>query len=199
MAKKQVIQNLISGGIGVLPTDTIYGIVGSALNPDVVAKIYRLRKRNLKKPLIVLISGFADLLKLGIKLKSEQEKILKQIWPGPISVILPCPKKSWEYLHRGTRSLAVRMPKNKTLRAILAQTGPLVAPSANFEGQPPATTVAEAKEYFKNNINFYEDGGKKKIIPSTLIKLNRDKVEIIRKGLGLSIVEGFVNKKASMN
>ncbi len=189
MAKKQVIQSLINGGIGVIPTDTIYGIVGSALNQDVVAKIYRLRKRNLKKPLIVLINDFSDLLKFGIKLNPEQETTLMQIWPGPISVILPCAKKSLEYLHRGTKSLAVRMPKTKTLRAILAQAGPLVAPSANFEGQAPATTVAEAKRYFKDSIDFYEDGGKKKIVPSTIIKFNKDKVEVVREGLGINKIK----------
>ncbi len=147
MAKKQVTTSEIaeilkSGGVGVLPTDTMYGIVGSALNKKTVAKIYKLRYRAPHKPLIVLISSFSDLPKLGIKLKPAEQKILKKIWPAPVSIILPCFKKSLEYLHRGTKTLAVRMPKVKFLTGILAKTGPLVAPSANLEGQPPAKTYS---------------------------------------------------------
>lgn len=186
MAKKQIVRILKDGGIGVLPTDTMYGIVGSALNKKTVAKIYRLRKRNLKKPLIILIADFLDLQKLGIKPNALEQKVLKQIWPAPISVILPCSKKSLEYLHRGTKTLAIRMPKNKQLLKLLSETGPLVAPSANHEGQPPAKTIKEAKKYFGNKVDFYVDAGKKNITPSTIIKFNKDRIEIIRPGVGMS-------------
>lgn len=198
MAKKQlttleIAEILKSGGVGVLPTDTMYGIVGSALNKKAVAKIYSLRKRNLKKPLIVLISGYSDLLKLGIKLKLSEGKLLKKIWPAPVSVILPCQKESLKYLHRGTKALAVRMPKNKFLISILSQTGPLVAPSANLEGQPPAKTIKEAKKYFGDRVDFYFDAGKKAIIPSTLIEIKKTGIQILRSGAGDFTMEPIVH------
>lgn len=183
MEVKEVIKILKKGGIGVLPTDTLYGLVGSAFSPKAVARIYKVRKRNLKNPLIVLISGFSDFGKFDIKLSKRIILFLKKIWPGPVSVILPCPSEKFFYLHRGTRTLALRLPATRWLRAFLKKTGPLVAPSANIEGRPPALTIGQAKKYFGNKIDFYFSvrggsafGGDKNVLkrtPSVLIEIKR--------------------------
>jgi len=100
---------LKEGALGVIPTDTIYGICGSALKKEVVEKIYRLRKRNFKKPMIILISSINDLQYFRIRLNPFQKRILKQLWPGSVSVILKCPLEKFSYLHRGIKTLALRM------------------------------------------------------------------------------------------
>jgi len=123
---------LKSGGIGVMPTDTIYGLVGSALSKKTVLRIYKVRQRDLRKPFIVLIGSLGDLKKFGVKLNPRHLAFLRKIWPGPVSVILPCTGREFYYLHRGTRSLAFRLPKDKGLINLLKKTGPLVAPSANI-------------------------------------------------------------------
>jgi len=175
-----IINRLNSGKIGVIPTDTIYGIVGSALNPVVVEKIYQLRRRAVDKPMIILISSLDDLEKFDVKLTDKQKEFLQKNWPNPLSVILPCKCEKFKYLHRGTNSLAFRMPKDKKLLEMLRQTGPLVAPSANFEGEKPAETVEEAKKYFADQAAFYVKG-KIKSKPSTIIKLDEEgKVDILR-------------------
>lgn len=179
--KTILVQVLKRGGVGVLPTDTIYGIVGSARNKNTVAKIYRLRKRNLKKPMIILIASVADLKKFGVRLQAPARKVLKKAWPGKVSVILPCPSKKFTYLHRGTYGLAFRMPRPAWLRALLKATGPLVAPSANVEGEPPARTIGEAKKYFTDKVDFYVDAGKMVSKPSTLIAISGDEVKVLRK------------------
>ncbi len=168
-------------GVGVLPTDTLYGIVGSAFSKRVVERIYALKGRNTKKPFIVLIHSILDLKKFGIKIAPAQKKILDSVWPGPVSVILPCPQKKFEYLHRGTKSLAFRLPKNRMLREILKKTGPIVAPSANPEGLPPAATVAEARKYFGGSVDFYLAGGRKVGKPSKIISLLGPESEVLRK------------------
>lgn len=172
---------LKEGVAAVMPTDTIYGICGSALNEKTVEKIYRLRKRDLKKPMIVLISGLDDLKILGVKLSRKDQEILKAIWPAKISVVLECKNKKFGYLHRETKTLAFRIPQSKFLVKILKIAGPLVAPSANWEGDRPARTISEAKKYFGNKVVYYDAG---KIIgrASTLIKLKNGKYEIIRMG-----------------
>lgn len=173
MDYSEITISLKKGKIGVMPTDTIYGIVGSALNPDTVEEIYRLRKRATDKPFIILISKFSDLKKFNIKLTDKQNKFLKKIWPNPISVVLP-----W-----GKKSLAFRMPKNKKLLELLKKVGPLVAPSANIAGKKPAETIKEAKKYFGNAVDFYVDGGEIKSKASTLVQLNEDGTFIVlRKG-----------------
>lgn len=132
----ETVDILKGGGVGVLPTDTIYGLVGSALNPKTVRRIYKIRKRNLKKPLIILISSLRDLAKFDISLGVEDKKLIKRFWPGPVSIIFRCSIKELEYLHRGKKSLAFRLPKDRILCDLIKKTGPLVAPSANPEGSP---------------------------------------------------------------
>jgi L-threonylcarbamoyladenylate synthase len=172
---------LKDGGIGILPTDTLYGLVGQALNPDTVERIYQVRKRRPDKPFIVLISDISDLDKLEIKLDDKSKKVLEKVWPGQVSVILPCSNKKLEYLHRGM-NLAIRLPDQQRLKDIIKSTGPLVAPSANFEGENPAYTIAEAKDYFGDRVDFYEDVGKLESEPSTLIRLKDGEIEVLRQG-----------------
>lgn len=174
---------LAAGGVGVLPTDTIYGIVGSALVPDTVERIYRLRRRNKKKPMIVLIQSLVELGRFGVSLTAKERAIARRLWPGKVSIILPCRSAKFAYLHRGTRTLAFRMPEPHWLRAMLRATGPLVAPSANFEGEPPAKTIAEAKRYFGSRVEFYGDAGKMVSAPSTLVAFKDGVVKVLRQGV----------------
>ncbi|MEK7062288.1 MAG: L-threonylcarbamoyladenylate synthase [Patescibacteria group bacterium] len=170
---------LKGGAVGVIPTDTIYGICGSAFNRKTVEKIYKLRKRNSQKPVIVLIGSFDDLEKFGVKLSNYQKKFLTEIWPGKVSVILKCPLKKFFYLHRGTKTIAFRMPKNKELVKILKISGPLAAPSANSEGRKPAKNIKEAKKYFGDKV-FYLNRGNLVSKPSKLIDLTGKNIKILR-------------------
>lgn len=172
---------LKEGAIVVIPTDTIYGICGSALNKRTVEKIYELRRRKSEKPMIILISCLSNLKIFGVELKNWQRKILEKILPGKISFILPCHSKKFEYLRRGTKTLAFRIPKNRTLLKILEISGPLVAPSANWEGFEPAKKIFQAKKYFGNEV-FYRDGGKLNGPASTLIDLTKKPAKILRQG-----------------
>jgi len=173
---------LAAGGVGVLPTYTIYGIVGSALNKKVVERIYHLRERDTKKPMIILIGSLADLAFFGVVLDKKELALARRVWPGKVSVVMPCPTARFSYLHRGSKTLAFRMPEPQWLRALLKITGPLVAPSANVEGESPAKTVAGAKRYFGDKIEFYGDAGKRVSRPSTIIKMENGKIMVLRKG-----------------
>ncbi len=179
---KQIAEVLKGGGFGIFPTDTMYGIICSAFNPAAVEKIYKIRERDRKKPFIILISSISDLKILGVSVSPKQQTLLKKLWPGPISIVLPCRNKKFEYLHRGTKTLAIRFPKNPRLIRLIKLTGPLVAPSANTQDQPPSTTINEAKRYFGKLPNFYVNGGKMPAVPSTIIKLAGNKVELLRQG-----------------
>lgn len=177
--KSRIIELLKAGQVGVMPTDTIYGIVGSALNPTTVEEIYDLRKREPDKPFIILISSLDDLKKFEVKLTKEQKDFLQKNWPNPLSVILVVNADKFKYLHRGKKSLAFRMPKEQKLLELLKQTGPLVAPSANLAGGKPAETIEDAKKYFGDKVSFYLDRGKLKSEPSTIIQLYEDGTRIV--------------------
>lgn len=172
---------LKKGGVGVLPTDTIYGLVGSALNRKTVERIYKIRRRDKNKPMIILIGSLNDLKPFGIKLNKKQAAIIKKFWPGKVSIIIPCLSKRFFYIHRGANSLAFRLPAKRILRSFLGKTGPLVAPSANISRRPPAKNIKEAKKYFGDKIDFYIDVGDIRGTPSKIIKIEKNKVVIIRK------------------
>ncbi len=171
--QEEAITILKKGGAGVYPTDTLYGIVGSAFSKSAVARIYTVKGRDAKKPFIILISSINDLKKFSINylLIRPNKQVVEKFWPGRVSVILPCTSKKFAYLHRGTKSLAFRLPKNKKLIELLKKTGPLVAPSANPQGMEPAHTIAEAKKYFGDKLDFYIAGGRKAGKPSRVISL----------------------------
>lgn len=177
-----VITILNNEGVGVLPTDTVYGLAGQALSQKAVERIYKIKKRGLKKPFIILIKSIKDLGLFGVHVDTETAKILKKYWPGKVSVILPCGEERFFYLHRGSNTLAFRLPDKKALTDILKKTGPLAAPSANPEGEKPASTIKKAKKYFGKDSDFYADAGKLEALPSTLIKIMDGKIKVLRKG-----------------
>lgn len=172
--------------IGILPTDTLYGLVTSALDPEAVEKVYELKQRDTSKPFIILISDQSELATFDIVVDEKLQLELNKYWPGPVSIALPLPdnievRNKWEYLHRGNNSLAFRLPNNEQLITWLAMHGPTVAPSANPESQPPATTITEAKKYFGDNLDFYIDAGRPLTgAPSTLLYWDGEKMEKIR-------------------
>ena len=168
-------------GIGIIPTDTIYGIVGSTKNKQTIEKIYWIRKRDKTKPMIILIGKLDDLKLFNIKIDHKTRKILTTIWPGKISIILPCPDKKFTFLHKGYKTLAFRLPAKKDLRDWLKKTGPVVAPSANIAGMEPAKNIKEAEKYFAQQVNFYINKGVLNSKPSRVIEVKAGKIVIKRK------------------
>lgn len=174
-----VVQLLKSGKVGLLPSDTIYGLSALALNEQAVEKIHKLKGRDSNKPLIVLIAKIEQLNELG--LKKEQGELVKNYWPGPLSVVFES-KGIPKWLQLGTESLAVRMPDNQELCDLIAKTGPIISTSANLQGQKPAELAAEAQKIFSEKLDFYVDVGKLEGQPSTLAVIENGKLKVVRQG-----------------
>ena len=186
---ENLIKVLQEDGVVIMPTDTIYGIVGKAQEEFVVNRIYTIRKRNPTKPCIILIGSMDELEKFSVILTQEQQNKIEEFWftksgvegKRPTSIVLDCLDPALEYLHRGTNTLAFRLPASQTLRDLLLKTGPLIAPSANLETIPPCETMEDAKKYFGDLVDLYIDGGTIKNKASKLIKLHKDgSVTILR-------------------
>jgi L-threonylcarbamoyladenylate synthase len=181
---ESIARKIRSDQVGVIPTDTIYGVAAAAFSKKAVARTYKILKRNPKKPFIVLIGSIEDLSLFNIKLDHTTENVLRNIWPGKVSVVLPVRGRKFEYLHRGTKTLAFRLPKKKNLLKILKKTGPLISTSANPEGAKPAETIMESRNYFGDHIDFFASGGKIKSLPSTLIEIKDGNINVLRRGGG---------------
>lgn len=176
---------LTEGGIAVVPTDTLYGLCASTFDKKAIEKIYKIKKRDKSKPLIVLISSVEQLKDFGIDLSLLKEGIQGSkgsIFKPKVSILLECKSPKFKYIHRGTGEIAFRLigKKNKNLYKLISKVGPIVAPSANIEGSKPAINITEAKNYFGDKVDRYVDGGKKTGMPSTLIRVKNNKIEILR-------------------
>jgi len=168
-------------GVIVLPTDTLYGICADALDYRAVEKVFELKRRRPDKPLIVLLPSVDWLKKFFFvkKVPPSAERLLKA--PVPISVILPV--EGFDWISRGTGRIAFRVVKEGFVREFLEAYGrPIVAPSANWEGFPPARSVAHALFYFGNGVSVYYDGGTLKGKPSALVDATADPPALLRKG-----------------
>jgi L-threonylcarbamoyladenylate synthase len=183
MANKEqyfnIVKTLVGGGIAVIPTDTIYGIVALAKDQGAIEKIYQIKGRDSNKPFIILISNATQLADFGVTLDKEQSCATQKYWPGPYTLVFKTSKKL-KYLSRGSRTLAFRIPKNNFMQNLIADIGPIVAPSANRQGMPPAKTILEAKGYFGTKVDAYQDGGELTNPPSTIIDLSNKTPKIIR-------------------
>lgn len=164
----------------VMPTDTVYGIVARAEDTAAVVRLYGLKRRE-HKPGTIIAATIEQLTAVGIK--RRYLTAVEQFWPGSISVVIPCGPEL-AYLHQGTNSLAVRIPKDDALQKMLLKTGALLTSSANQPAHPPANTIAEAKAYFGDEVDGYIDGGDLSIRePSTVIRIVDDAIEILRQGV----------------
>lgn len=170
---------LLPGAVGILPTDTLYGLVARISDKEAVQRLYSIKKRD-KKPGTLIAANNNQLEALGIHAALIERA--GGFWPGPVSIIFPI-DSSLDYLSQGVGSLAIRMPANRDLVALLEKTGPLITSSANHPGKPPATTIAEAQQYFGDQVDFYIDGGNlSNRAASTIIRFDGDHIEIIRLG-----------------
>ena len=174
----QLIAVIRAGAVGVIPTDTVYGLVCGANNSAAVARLYAMKSRE-QKPGTIIAANVDQILELGIT--PTYLGLVDKFWPGPVSVETP---HSVTYLHQGTGRQAIRIPDDARLRAFLEKTGPLQTTSANHPGEPHANTVEEAKAYFNGQVDFYVDGGDTTgSEPSTIIRITDDgTVEVIRQG-----------------
>lgn len=173
----ELVQLLQSGAVGVLPTDTLYGLVCCAADEEAVRKLYALKSRE-HKPGTIIAATINQIALLGVK--ARYLKAVQQFWPNPISIEIP---HHVDYLSQATGRQGFRIPADPDLRKFLEQTGPLQTTSANLPGQKPAATVDEAGQYFGDTVDFYVDGGDLSANkPSTIIRVVDDAIEVIREG-----------------
>ena len=175
----RLLEMLNAGKVGVIPTDTIYGLTTLASNEEGVSRLYGLKKRY-KKLGTFIAADIQQLISLGLDEKAL--RAVAHLWPNPISIVTPT-LKTGGYLDLGKGSLAVRIPKDEGLLELLRQSGPLVTSSANLFDQPPANTIPEAQAYFGDKVDFYVDAGERTDNPPSTIALFSDgKLEILRQG-----------------
>ena len=185
----ELVKMINNGLVGVIPTDTIYGLVGLASSESAISRMYGLKERE-RQPGTIIASSVQQLEVLGFPQADLQ--LMTKFWPGPISVVLSANGVA-NYLKDGLDSLPVRIPDYPELLDLLSQTGPLMTTSANPPSAPSATNIEQAKSYFGESVDFYVDSGDLSgREPSTIIGFDETgEIQIFR--------EGAINSEALQN
>jgi len=179
----KAVQLLKVGEIVALPTETVYGLAGNALDPCAIAKIFEAKSRPQDNPLIVHVSDIEMLRELGLEISELALKLAEKFWPGPLTMVL---KKIDDIIPSeiscGFDSVAVRVPNSRIMLEIIKRCGfPVAAPSANLSGRPSPTTVQHVRDDIGDLIDLIVDGGNCEIgIESTVISFVHEKNEKIR-------------------
>ena len=157
-----------------IPTETVYGLAGNAYSNKAISKIFRLKKRHKKNPLIVHYSSF-EILKKDCYINNHFYKLYKKFCPGPITFVLKLKKDSKisKNVTNNKKTLAVRFPSHPLTKKLLKLLNyPLAAPSANITTKISSVSKEDVIEEFGNKIKFILNGGRCKIgLESTIISL----------------------------
>lgn len=175
---------LKKGGLVAFPTETVYGLGGDALNENSSAKIYAAKGRPSDNPLIVHISNMGALPKIVREIPREAYLLAEKYWPGPLTMIFNKSDVVPYATTGGLDTVAVRMPSNRTARALIdAAGGYVAAPSANRSGRPSPTVAKYVIEDLDGQIEMIIDGGEVNIgLESTIIDLSESRPTILRPG-----------------
>lgn len=189
-ALKKSSELLKNGEVVGIPTETVYGLAANALNEDAVKKIYIAKGRPSDNPLIVHISKFEDLSTLVEEIPEKVKIMAEKFWPGPLTMIMKKSDRISNTVSGGLNTVAIRMPKSESARAIIENCGlPLAAPSANLSGSPSPTNAKYVFDDMNGRIPLIIDGGACEIgVESTVITFAENPPRLLRPG-GVTLEE----------
>lgn len=167
-----------------IPTETVYGLAGNALNPSVVNKIYEIKKRPHTNPLIIHLHDTTHINKYVKNIPTVAKKLAEHFWPGALTLLLPKTNIIPDTVTSGLPNVAVRIPSHPTAIQLLRKLSfPLAAPSANPFGYISPTSAEDVKRILFGKIDYILDGGVcMKGIESTIVGFNGDTPIIYRVG-----------------
>jgi L-threonylcarbamoyladenylate synthase len=178
---------LLAGEVVALPTETVYGLAGNALNPAAVAKIFSAKMRPAFDPLIVHVAGAGSiepLARMTGPVRHQVDQLTQRFWPGPLTLLLPRTPAVADGVTAGLETVAIRAPAHRVFRRVLQATQvPLAAPSANRFGRVSPTAAAHVMAELHGQIPLVLDGGATRIgLESTIVRPTGERLEILRPG-----------------
>ena len=175
---------LRKGGLVAFPTETVYGLGASALDPEASNKIYEAKGRPSDNPLIIHIADFGalDILTKGISMAGIE--LAKKFWPGPLTLIFDKSDIVPYSTTGGLDTVGIRMPSHPIAYELIRLSGVYVAaPSANISGKPSPTKAAHVIDDLYGKIDYIIDGGKVDIgLESTIVDLTSSVPTVLRPG-----------------
>ena len=174
---------ILSGGLVVFPTETVYGLGGNGLLSDAAKRIYSAKGRPSDNPLIIHIADPKDAEKYAF-VSDIYYRLAQAFMPGPLTVIMPKRECIPHSVTGGLETVAVRCPSHPVAHALIEKCGvPIAAPSANISGRPSPTDAKYVIEDMEGRVDMIIDGGECEIgLESTIVKIDGDSLTLLRPG-----------------
>ncbi|MFH1218452.1 MAG: L-threonylcarbamoyladenylate synthase [Candidatus Peregrinibacteria bacterium] len=183
-ALDEAVRVLRDGGLVMHPTETCYGFAVDIFNPEALGKVYAIKGRKKRKPLGILVASYAMAEKYGVFSEKAKELVLKY-WPGALSIVVPRREELPAFFNEGEECVSMRVSSHEFSTNMVREFGgPISTTSANVSSEPPLY-MADLSQFGElgDSIDLVADGGKlPEHLPSTLIKVVGERVEVLRKG-----------------
>jgi len=181
---------LYSGEVVAIPTETVYGLAGNALNEDAVLKIFKVKDRPHFDPLIVHTFSKEQIKKYVEEIPEKAQILMNRFMPGPLTLLLKKKKVIPDLVTSGLDTVAIRVPNHPLTLQLLEQLDfPLAAPSANPFGYISPTTAQHVNNQLSGKIPYILDGDATTVgVESTIVGFENDQTIIYRLG-GLAVEE----------
>jgi len=179
----EILSFLRSGGVIGFPTDTAYGLGADPFSESAVRRIFEIKGRPDSKPVLVLVDSIEMMRKI-VTVSDLAEKLAREFWPGPLTMVLPALPNVPRFLTAGTDALGVRWPKSEFANRLVRDFElPITATSANKSGLPASTRASEVIGQLGADLEMLIDGGE---LPSaegsTIVELTGTVPRILREG-----------------
>lgn len=190
---EKIVEQIKVGNLVITPTDTVYGILADATNINAIKKVYESKNRDKNKSLILLVDSIGMLQEYTQNLSPLEMEIIKKYFPGKLTILLHKNSKVNDEITCGSDLVGIRIPDNNDLiKIIKAIRNPIISTSANISGQNTITNPKAISAELLKSISYIEDGGIINSEPSSIIKIENDKITILREGsVALEIVKDY--------
>ncbi|MDY7002024.1 MAG: L-threonylcarbamoyladenylate synthase [Thermodesulfobacteriota bacterium] len=189
------IKTLLRGGVIAGPTQTFYGLMAAADQPQAMARVLELKGRDSRKPLLLLLDTSQRVLDYAQSPPKSAADLAEAFWPGPLTLLVPAKPGLDPALAGPSGGVGLRVEGLPIVRTLVQALGRAVTgTSANPGGEPPARTMAEVLAYFGDSLDLILDGGPcPGAGPSTLIDACDSRPRLLRPGvLGLEELRAVV-------
>lgn len=176
---------LRAGGVVAVPTETVYGLAGNALDENAVATIFAAKQRPSHNPLIVHVANLAMAKRCVEEWSEGADQLAANFWPGPLTLVLPKAAGIPDIVTAGGPTAAIRCPAHPFMRKLIEECGfPLAAPSANLANQISPTTASHVLASLEGRIPLVVDAGACGVgIESTVVDLAGEGWRVLRPGM----------------
>ena len=182
---KTIVQFVATGKTIAFPTETFYALGVSAYNEEAIKKVFMIKGRDYTNPLPIIVEGETMLKEVVSEIPAVATSLIREFWPGGLTLILRASKKIPPLLTVHTGTVAVRNSSHPIARMLVAGTGcPITATSANLSGQKSCSYANEVEKTIGNTVDLIVDGGQTEgLLPSTIIDLTSTSPKIVREGI----------------